>query len=196
MDSFLTTNIVWFLFLLFITCLVMPISYGVGVNSGSRVRDSMLEKQIEYREDYIKSLKTTVDELEKEVIAWQEFGMHTWDYELMARLIQAEVGDSSDFTKAKVASVILNRVKSDRFPDTVMDVMVAQNQFTPMSKGTAYEADAEETDYEAINRAVLADYSGGSLYFINPDLAHNVAWFTAMDEVSRSDGTAFFKPKE
>lgn len=78
------------------------------------------------------------------------------DMELLARLVWAEArGEENDGQQA-VAEVILNRVASDRFPNTVSNVIYAQDQF----RGAKYipEAEPTQTQYEAVERALYGPY--------------------------------------
>ncbi len=54
---------------------------------------------------------------------------------LLAGIIQAEAGNQPFEGKVAVASVVMNRVENERFPNTISDVIYAPNQFTPASTG-------------------------------------------------------------
>ncbi len=49
----------------------------------------------------------------------------------LARIISLEARGNSLYKHLAVASVVMNRVKSDRFPNTVYDVIKAKGQFPP-----------------------------------------------------------------
>lgn len=53
------------------------------------------------------------------------------DYELalMAKVVHAEAGNQDELGKRLIADVILNRLDSDKFPDTVEEVVWQENQF-------------------------------------------------------------------
>jgi spore germination cell wall hydrolase CwlJ-like protein len=123
---------------------------------------------------------------------------HTWDYRLMCKLVQCEAGGEDDLTQLKVASVIFNRVKSDKFPDTIMDVMVAQNQFTPIGNGNAYEAEASDEVIQAVDKAILDDYADGALFFIDYDSMANTEYYdNDLQFLSRgTNGMRFYTLKE
>lgn len=52
------------------------------------------------------------------------------DEELIARTVQAEAGNQSLEGRRMVAAVILNRVDSEEFPDTIEGVLSQERQFT------------------------------------------------------------------
>ena len=92
----------------------------------------------------------------------------------LACIIYAEARGESMEGKIAVGNVILNRVASDEFPDTIYDVIFDTNwgvQFEPVSNGTIY-CTPDEDCYEAARRALDGeDIVGSSLYFFNPSLA-------------------------
>ncbi len=56
----------------------------------------------------------------------------------LSRIISAESGNQPLAGKIGVGNVILNRVKSSLFPNTVYGVIFQKNQFTPASNGSIY----------------------------------------------------------
>ena len=66
-----------------------------------------------------------------------KIGMAFSDRELLARLVQCEAGGEGDNGMRAVASVVMNRVRSPRFPNTVRDVVYAPGQFSPVRTKSA-----------------------------------------------------------
>ena len=64
-------------------------------------------------------------------------GYSTTDEEtlLLAALIQAEAANQGDSGRLAVGSVVMNRVASGRFPNTVSGVIYASGQFAPVTSG-------------------------------------------------------------
>ena len=96
----------------------------------------------------------------------------------LSRIIHAEARGESYKGKVAVGNTILNRVKSNDFPNTVKGVVFDRKygvQYTPVANGTIYN----EPDQNSINAAKDAmngvNYAGKSLYFYNPVTAPN-AW--------------------
>lgn len=109
----------------------------------------------------------------------------TWDdYDALTRIVEAEAGGEDENGKMLVASVVLNRVADDAFPDTVQEVVFQKShgvtQFTPISDGRFYQVKVSETTKEAVHRVLSGeDISQGALYFVSrkgadPD---RMAWF-------------------
>lgn len=74
------------------------------------------------------------------------------DLELLARLVYLEARGEPYDGQVAVAEVVLNRVVSDRFPDTVEEVIYQTGQFTPASYIESTTPGEEQ--YEAVADAV------------------------------------------
>lgn len=98
---------------------------------------------------------------------------------LMAKMIYAEARGESERGQIAVGAVIMNRMKSDLFPNTLSGVLYQKNQFTAINDG---QFDHLEPDQTAINAARTAaggsDPTGGALYYWNPQKTSN-AWLNA-----------------
>lgn len=119
------------------------------------------------------------------------------DYNVLLRIVQAEAGGCDMKGKILVANVILNRVESDEFPDTITDVVYEKRQFSPVSNGSINRCKVEQETVEAVDRALAGeDYSEGALYFMNrrASSGSNVRWFdTHLDYLFQHGGHEFFK---
>lgn len=99
---------------------------------------------------------------------------------ILERIVEAEAGDQNLKGRILVANVILNRVKSKQFPNTVKGVVFAHRQFSPISNGSYYRVKVSALTKKAVKKALKGtDYSKGALYFMcrsaaDPD---NVSWF-------------------
>ena len=97
----------------------------------------------------------------------------------LSHIIFAEVGSEPLAAKIGVGSVVLNRVKSELFPSSVMEVVLDASgvqQFDPVGSGRVRNVPDEESLLAAC--LCLEGYStvGGSLYFVNPELT-DTSWF-------------------
>lgn len=90
------------------------------------------------------------------------------DYQVLLNIVQAEAGGCDAIGKILVANVILNRVKSEMFPDTITDVVYEKSQFSPVLNGTINQVEVSDSTEKSVIRALLGeDYSQGALYFMN-----------------------------
>lgn len=106
------------------------------------------------------------------------------EYEMLLRIVEAEAGGEDEEGKVMVANVVLNRVESEKFPDTVEEVIFQKNgkvtQFSPVADGRYYTVEVSEETVEAVNRALAGeDLSRGALYFAARSSADsdNMKWF-------------------
>lgn len=95
------------------------------------------------------------------------------DADLLARLVRAEAQGEPYEGQVAVAAVVLNRVNSSIFPNTISQVVYEPLQFEPVSNRTIYTP-ADETSRRAVRDAVSGwDPSHGALYFFNPAKTNN-----------------------
>lgn len=94
------------------------------------------------------------------------------DAYLLAKIVMAEAEGESIQGKTLVILVILNRVWSDEFPNTIRDVIYQRGangtyQFSPIGDGRFERLEPNEDCWEAVKivEEAIYDYSGGALYF-------------------------------
>jgi len=93
------------------------------------------------------------------------------DYALLARLISAEARGEPYAGQVAVGAVVLNRVDSPIFPDTVSGVIYQHGAFTCITDGQFNEPVAESSYRAARDALNGVDPSGGALYYFNPATA-------------------------
>lgn len=95
------------------------------------------------------------------------------DVYLLARLVYGEARGEPYTGKVAVAAVVLNRVKSSKFPNTIAGVIYQPNAFSVVNDGQINLA----PDNEALKAARDAmngwDPSGGAIYYFNPKKTSN-----------------------
>ena len=98
--------------------------------------------------------------------------------DLLARLVRAEAQGESYAGKVAIATVVLNRVDSSLFPNTVRDVIYEVSPggvyaFSPVENGEINKP-ADYASKKAVVEALAFRGQGrGSLYFYNPDKTDN-----------------------
>ena len=99
----------------------------------------------------------------------------------LSRIISAESGGESMEGQIAVGNVVLNRVASREFPDTIPGVIfdrVDGVQFEPVSNGTVYKTPTAQA-VEAARRVLAGEkVIGNALYFYAPALSQGV-WINA-----------------
>lgn len=81
------------------------------------------------------------------------------EYDELAILVQAEAGNQDQVGKQLVVDVVLNRVESEDFPDTIHEVIVQKHQFSTVWDGAWQRAEKNVTasDYEAVEAELSGD---------------------------------------
>lgn len=97
------------------------------------------------------------------------------DQDLLARLVHAEAKGEPYAGKVAVATVVLNRVASPDFPNSVKGVVYEKSNgyfaFTPVKNGAINQA-ADAESKKAVKEALAYRGQGkGSLFFFNPKTA-------------------------
>lgn len=100
------------------------------------------------------------------------------DFDLLVRLVAAEAGGEPYEGQVAVAAVVLNRMRSYKFPDSVREVTYQENQFSSVPK-LPYIQPSDSCRRAVVEAINGIDPSKGALYFYNP-------------ETSSEDGLRFF----
>ena len=100
---------------------------------------------------------------------------NTSDIQLMARAINGEARGEPYEGQVAVGAVILNRVKSSQFPNTIAGVIYQSGAFTAVADGQINVPIEEGASvYKAAKDAMNGwDPTGGCIYYFNPDTATN-----------------------
>lgn len=98
---------------------------------------------------------------------------NTSDIQLMARAINGEARGEPYEGQVAVGAVILNRVKSSKFPNTIAGVIYQSGAFTAVSDGQINVPIKEgSTVLKAARDAMNGwDPTGGAIYYFNPATA-------------------------
>lgn len=106
------------------------------------------------------------------------------ELEILLRIVEAEAGGEDEDGKLLVANVVLNRVDSDSFPDSVAEVVFQRGkgvtQFSPVANGRYYTVEVSAETEAAVERALAGeDISEGALYFAARKYADSsrMRWF-------------------
>lgn len=94
----------------------------------------------------------------------------------LSRIISAESRGESLLGKIAVGTVVINRVDSKEFPNTIKGVIFDDRwggQFEPVRNGTIYDTPTEESVIAAKLCLEGARAAGKSLYFLAPSLTQN-----------------------
>ncbi|MEE0210535.1 MAG: spore cortex-lytic enzyme [Negativibacillus sp.] len=106
------------------------------------------------------------------------------DLELLARIISAEARGEPYIGQVAVGAVVLNRVESSSFPDSISGVVYQPGAFTAITDGQINEAVTDSARRAARDALNGSDPTGGALYYYNPDKTSN-RWIRSRPVITR-----------
>lgn len=114
-----------------------------------------------YGRPFVISYEDTEEQIQEEI--------RLGDMELIAQLVEAEAGNQDFEGKCLVVDVILNRVESPDFPNTVEEVIYQDDQFSVIKNGAFDKAawHMQESDYAAVAVEYELHSNKDVLYFNN-----------------------------
>lgn len=122
--------------------------------------------------EYIKIEEATaisVEEYQAQQAASGSVAAGSGELDLLAAIIECEAGGESHTGKVAVGAVIMNRVRSGQFPNSITDVVYQSGQFSPVASGklsSVLARGARSDCYQAAQDALNGSNPiGGALYF-------------------------------
>ena len=153
-------------------------AYACEINPIHEVTETSVRKDMEEILSKKRVMETRV--LEKRPVR----ELSETDYDTLLRIVEAEAGGEDENGKLLVANVVLNRVDSPLFPDTVREVVYQQDygvyQFSPVKDGRINQVEISNETVKAVERAIYGeDLSQGALYFAARQAAASdkMQWF-------------------
>ena len=182
-------------------------------SEGQHLAGALLEQDVREKQRREAAAQTEIEALQKQILKEKEeeearrkaeeerraarrIRISDEDYQILLRIVQAEAGICDDKGKILVADVIINRVLSKRFPNTVKGVVYQRNQFQPVSNGRINTVKVTPDTIRCVDRALDGeDYSNGAIYFMNRRASGKQAsWFdSSLTYLFAHGGHEFFK---
>jgi N-acetylmuramoyl-L-alanine amidase len=120
-----------------------------GQIAEDRAYEAEVAAEREHWEQMEQAESLPVTELTEEDLAEESY----WgELELLAQVVEAEAGNQDMIGKRLVVDVVLNRVDSPLFPDTITEVLEQPGQFSTMWNGAVEDAGyhMQQDDYDAV----------------------------------------------
>ena len=182
-------------------------------SEGQQLAGALLEANVREKQRQQAAAQTQIETLQKQVLkekqeeearkkaeeerrASRRIRYTDEDYQVLLRIVQAEAGICDKRGKILVADVIINRVLSKEFPNSVKAVVYEPSQFQPVSNGAINSVKVTAETIECVDRALDGeDYSNGALYFMNRRGSGSAAaWFDRhLTYLFAHDGHEFFR---
>ncbi|MBR1693445.1 MAG: cell wall hydrolase [Lachnospiraceae bacterium] len=131
----------------------------------------------------------------------KSYELNEEDYENLLRIVEAEATGEDLKGRILVANVVMNRVKSRRFPNSVTQVFMQRDngkvQFSPVADGRFGSVSISEKTREAVKQVIYGtDYSEGAMYFVSAKGANEetYSWFRgSLNYLFTHGGHEFYK---
>lgn len=171
---------------------------------GERIQ--MLEEQQAEIQVNVDILTAKVNDLDNKVMTIQEemneLVHHAKKYEdnlehglyWLSQIVSAEAKGECEEGQIAVANVVLNRVKSPNFPNTIKGVIFQHKQFSPVANGSIYDKpydSAVESSRKALQGKKIV--SDDVLYFYNPSIVSRGNWIRTRKVVKTIGNHSFAK---
>lgn len=148
------------------------------------LEDTVIEEKVVYPVSIYQCEVAGEFDIFPQVVSEEPEKPDTSDAEIIAKVVRAEAGNQDEFGKRLVVDVILNRVDSDEFPNTVADVVHQKNQF---AKGYYYTDDdlkivTEEMEYR-MDYEIIYFRTGKYHTFGTPAYQHGAHFFSKGKEI-------------
>ena len=137
-----------------------------------------------------------VIEAQEPVVASPEISIANDEKDLFARLVEAEAKGESYEGKVAVATVVLNRVDSPEFPNSISgvinEVVGGTYAFSPVQNGEIKKPASTDTIRAVEEALTRQDRLNDSIYFYNPEIATD-KWITTREVVKTIGNHVFAK---
>lgn len=134
------------------------------------------EKEIARKKAEAEAKRKAAQTTEMIIVQNESYNASTDEVLLLAALIQCEAGGECYEGKVSVGAVVMNRVRSGRYPNSIGDVIYSPGQFTPAGNGKVAAVLANGPKESCIQAAQEAlngvDYTGGALSFRQSKSGH------------------------
>lgn len=154
--------------------------YGISLNDLRKANNKWINTIYPGQVLNIPKTKSNASTLASTSVTKSVVNYTATDLDLLARLITAEAQDQPYNAQVAVGAVVVNRVKSSEFPNTISSVIYQKDngysQFCPVSNGWINKP-ATETSKKAAKEALSGvDASKGALYYFDDSATNKWIW--------------------
>ena len=137
-----------------------------------------------------------------ELLTQEEKDKATWNYNvsdkellMLQKIVMAEAEGEPYEGKIAVANVVLNRLRSANYPDTIEGVIYQKYQFSPVANGRMDRVTPNEDTIRAVNEAMNGrkEVPDETLYFLSLTLADDLTVHRSQIKVTTIGNHTFYK---
>lgn len=114
---------------------------------------------------------------------------------LLQKIVMAEAEGEPYQGKVAVANVVLNRLRSANFPDTIYKVIYQKHQFSPVANGRLKRVNPNDDSIKAVNAALsgVKEVPDNTYYFLSLKLAQDLTVHHSQVYVKTIGNHTFYK---
>ncbi|MBT2290928.1 cell wall hydrolase [Paenibacillus albidus] len=136
------------------------------------------------------------------LLSQDQRGKATWHYAvseedllLLQKIVMAEAEGEPYQGKVAVANVVLNRLRSANFPDTIYKVIHQKRQFSPVANGRLKRVKPNADSIKAVNAALsgVKEVTDDTYYFLSLTLAQDLTVHHSQTYVKTIGNHTFYK---
>lgn len=154
-----------------LTSLAIMLVIGATTGTSIALEENKLER-LERLESRVQTNLQQLQEIEIDVQDYSEADLY-W----LSRIVSAEAKGEPIKGQMAVANVVLNRVESENFPNTIKEVVFQKGQFCPVTSGSIYDKPYDSA-IESATRVLKGErvLEDDVLYFYNPKVVSRGSW--------------------
>ncbi|WP_313638422.1 cell wall hydrolase [Paenibacillus sp.] len=114
---------------------------------------------------------------------------------LLQKIVMAEAEGEPYQGKVAVANVVLNRLRSAKFPDTIYKVIYQKHQFSPVANGRLKRVKPSDDSIKAVNAALsgVKEVPDDTYFFLSLKLAQDLTVHHSQEYVKTIGNHTFYK---
>jgi len=150
-----------------------------ATKTGTAIKGSQTAKKVTASQQYPPTLFFSRTEL----LSQGQESKATWRYAiseeevlLLEKIVMAEAEGEPYEGKVAVANVVLNRLRSANFPDTIKDVIYQKSQFSPVANGRLKRVKPNQDSIKAVKAALsgVKEVTDDTYFFLSLKLAQDL----------------------
>ncbi|WP_410513718.1 cell wall hydrolase [Paenibacillus sp. BR2-3] len=181
-----------------------PVTSGIPVKAAAVTSPPAAQKALHKGEATVSQQypPTTLFFSRTELLSQEQQSNATWRYAvseedmlLLQKVVMAEAEGEPYQGKVAVANVVLNRLRSANFPDTIKDVIYQKSQFSPVANGRLKRVKPNQDSINAVKAALSGEkeVTDDTYFFLSLKLAEDLTVHHSQEYAKTIGNHTFYK---
>lgn len=168
---------------------------GQAAAKGSQTVSTVKTASLQHPPAKLYFSRTKLLSQEQQAEATWSYAVSEEDLLLLQKIVMAEAEGEPYKGKVAVANVVLNRLRSANFPDTIHEVIYQKSQFSPVANGRLKRVKPNEDSVKAVNAALsgVKEVTDDTYYFLSLKLAQDLTVHHSQTYVKTIGNHTFYK---